>query len=79
MPVEGFKVDVEKAVGHQFSPSKVSCNRRDYILYALAVGVKEDELNYLYELSMSCRKKEAENQDNNAFINQMTDIYIHYY
>ncbi|ORY99229.1 HotDog domain-containing protein [Syncephalastrum racemosum] len=51
MPVEGFKVDVEKAVGHEFSPSKVSCNRRDYILYALAVGVKEDELNYLYELN----------------------------
>ncbi|CDS14059.1 hypothetical protein LRAMOSA06230 [Lichtheimia ramosa] len=50
MPIEGFKVDVNKAVGHKFSPSKVNCNRRDFILYALAVGVKENELKYLYEL-----------------------------
>ncbi|KAI8379346.1 HotDog domain-containing protein [Radiomyces spectabilis] len=50
MPVEGFKVDVSKAVGHEFSPEKVSCNRRDFLLYALGVGVKEDELKYLYEL-----------------------------
>ncbi|KAI8967447.1 MaoC like domain-containing protein [Mycotypha africana] len=35
MPVEGFKVDVEKAVGHQFPSEKVVCNRRDYLLYAL--------------------------------------------
>ncbi|GAA5804675.1 hypothetical protein HPULCUR_010178 [Helicostylum pulchrum] len=50
MPVEGFKVDVEKAVGHQFESEKVICNRRDFLLYALGVGVKEDELKYLYEL-----------------------------
>ncbi|KAI7897666.1 HotDog domain-containing protein [Cokeromyces recurvatus] len=50
MPVEGFKVDVEKAVGHQFDSEPVICNRRDFILYALGVGVKEDELKYLYEL-----------------------------
>lgn len=52
MPVEGFKVDVEKAVGHVFESEKVVCNRRDFLLYALGVGVKEDELKYLYELSM---------------------------
>lgn len=51
MPVEGFKVDVEKAVGHVFENEKVVCNRRDFLLYALGVGVKEDELKYLYELS----------------------------
>lgn len=50
MPVEGFKVDVEKAVGHVFKTEKVVCNKRDYLLYALGVGVKEDELQYLYEL-----------------------------
>lgn len=51
MPVEGFKVDVSKAVGHVFESEKVVCNRRDFLLYALGVGVKEDELKYLYELS----------------------------
>jgi peroxisomal enoyl-CoA hydratase 2 len=50
MPVEGFKVDVEKAVGHVFPSEKVVCNRRDFLLYALGVGVKENELKYLYEL-----------------------------
>ncbi|CEI93651.1 hypothetical protein RMCBS344292_07882 [Rhizopus microsporus] len=38
MPVEGFKVDVEKAVGHVFKTEKVACNKRDYLLYALGVG-----------------------------------------
>ncbi|KAI7869591.1 HotDog domain-containing protein [Mucor mucedo] len=51
MPVEGFKVDIEKAVGHQFESERVVCNRRDFLLYALGVGVKEDELKYLYELN----------------------------
>ncbi|GAN03398.1 peroxisomal multifunctional enzyme [Mucor ambiguus] len=50
MPVEGFKVDVDKAVGHVFESEKVVCNRRDFLLYALGVGVKENELKYLYEL-----------------------------
>ncbi|KAG2173128.1 hypothetical protein INT43_004501 [Umbelopsis isabellina] len=45
-----YKVDVEKAVGHESEPDQVSYNRRDLLLYALAVGVKEDELKYLYEL-----------------------------
>ncbi|RCI02786.1 hypothetical protein CU098_000309, partial [Rhizopus stolonifer] len=39
-----------KAVGHKFESEKVVCNRRDFLLYALGVGVKEDELKYLYEL-----------------------------
>ncbi|SAM07747.1 hypothetical protein [Absidia glauca] len=51
MPVEGFKVDVEKAVGHKYKPERLSCNRRDHILYALGVGVSEDELKYLFELN----------------------------
>ncbi|KAI9311501.1 HotDog domain-containing protein [Dichotomocladium elegans] len=50
MPVEGYIVDVDKAVGHKFTPSQVTCNRRDFILYALAVGVHENETKYLYEL-----------------------------
>ncbi|KAI8976564.1 HotDog domain-containing protein [Pilobolus umbonatus] len=50
MPVEGFTVDVKKAVGHRFEDEKVICNRRDLLLYALGVGVKEDELKYVYEL-----------------------------
>ncbi|KAI8876743.1 Thioesterase/thiol ester dehydrase-isomerase [Backusella circina FSU 941] len=50
MPVEGYKVDVEKAVGYKYNTEKVICNKRDFLLYALGVGVKEDELKYLYEL-----------------------------
>ncbi|PKY43305.1 Thioesterase/thiol ester dehydrase-isomerase [Rhizophagus irregularis] len=45
-----FQVDVNKAVGHQYPPQKVSFNKRDLILYALSIGVKEDEFKYLYEL-----------------------------
>ncbi|CAI2163673.1 2606_t:CDS:2 [Funneliformis geosporum] len=44
-----FSVDVNKAVGHRFTPQKVSYNKRDLILYALSIGIK-DELNFLYEL-----------------------------
>ncbi|RCH91603.1 hypothetical protein CU097_004350 [Rhizopus azygosporus] len=47
---EGFQVDVSKAVGHKYKPEIVACTRRDYILYALSVGVHEDELRWLYEL-----------------------------
>ncbi|ORX51261.1 Thioesterase/thiol ester dehydrase-isomerase [Hesseltinella vesiculosa] len=46
---EGYKVDVEKAVGHK-SQQRVSCNRRDFLLYALGVGVPETDLKYLFEL-----------------------------
>lgn len=28
----------------------VACTRRDFLLYALSVGVPEDELRWLYEL-----------------------------
>ncbi|KAI9304394.1 HotDog domain-containing protein [Cunninghamella echinulata] len=50
MPVEGFKVDVDKAVGHKFQPERYVSNKRDHLLYALGVGASEDELKYLYEL-----------------------------
>ncbi|KAI9250169.1 HotDog domain-containing protein [Phascolomyces articulosus] len=47
---EGYKVDVSKAVGHKSPIKKVDCTKRDFELYALSVGVKEDEMRYLYEL-----------------------------
>ncbi|KAI7860185.1 MaoC like domain-containing protein [Circinella umbellata] len=52
MPVEGFKPDLSKAVGHVGEPDIVACTRRDYLLYALSIGVPEDELRWLYELDM---------------------------
>ncbi|KAI9248092.1 HotDog domain-containing protein [Sporodiniella umbellata] len=51
MATKDFKVDVEKAVGHRYEPETVVCNQRDFLIYALGVGVKEDELKYLYELN----------------------------
>lgn len=30
--------------------SQVACTRRDFLLYALSVGVPEDDLQWLYEL-----------------------------
>ncbi|KAJ2957615.1 hypothetical protein NQZ79_g6717 [Umbelopsis isabellina] len=50
MAPKGFSVDLKKAVGHEQAPYEVAYNRRDLILYALAVGVAPDELHYLYEL-----------------------------
>lgn len=47
-----FEIDVSKAVGYKSKPMKVIYNRRDLIMYALAIGVKEDEFKYLYELGM---------------------------
>ncbi|ORX62258.1 Thioesterase/thiol ester dehydrase-isomerase [Hesseltinella vesiculosa] len=46
---EGFKVDVAKAVGHQSPAEIVACTRRDYLLYALSIGVPDTELQWLYE------------------------------
>ncbi|KAI8342588.1 HotDog domain-containing protein [Chlamydoabsidia padenii] len=46
---EGYKVDVEKALGHKSKSEIVACNRRDYLLYALSVGVPSTELQWLYE------------------------------
>ncbi|ORZ19818.1 HotDog domain-containing protein [Absidia repens] len=45
---EGYKVDVEKAIGHK-SSEVVACNRRDFLLYALSVGVPDTDLQWLYE------------------------------
>ncbi|KAI8071795.1 HotDog domain-containing protein [Gongronella butleri] len=46
---EGFSVDVKKAVGHKSPAEIVACNRRDYLLYALSIGVPYNELQWLYE------------------------------
>ncbi|CAO3596727.1 unnamed protein product [Absidia cylindrospora] len=46
---EGYKVDVEKAVGHKSPVEVVACNRRDFLLYALSVGVPDTDLQWLYE------------------------------
>ncbi|KAI8092929.1 HotDog domain-containing protein [Halteromyces radiatus] len=46
---EGYKVDAAKAVGHKSPSEVVACNRRDYLLYALSVGVPATELQWLYE------------------------------
>ncbi|RUS21662.1 HotDog domain-containing protein [Endogone sp. FLAS-F59071] len=48
-----FEIDVSKAVGYKSKPMKVIYNRRDLIMYALAIGVKGDEFKYLYELDPS--------------------------
>ncbi|KAF9972272.1 hypothetical protein BGZ73_004637 [Actinomortierella ambigua] len=43
------KVDAAKAVGFKYKPQKVYYNERDLMLYAVSIGIKEDELHYLYE------------------------------
>ncbi|KAF9874247.1 peroxisomal dehydratase [Colletotrichum karsti] len=43
-------VDFRKAAGYQYPPIKCSYNRRDVLLFANAIGVKKDELHFLYEL-----------------------------
>ncbi|KAL1925048.1 uncharacterized protein VTP21DRAFT_4702 [Calcarisporiella thermophila] len=48
-------MDLQKAVGYEFPPQRVLYNRRDCMLYALSIGVKEDELKYLYELDKDFR------------------------
>ncbi|KAF9582792.1 hypothetical protein BGW38_010757 [Lunasporangiospora selenospora] len=42
-------VNVDKAVGFQLQPLRVAYNARDLMLYALSIGVKQDELHFLYE------------------------------
>ncbi len=49
---KGFTVDVSKAAGHVYPAETVACTRRDYLLYALSVGVPETELRWLYELGI---------------------------
>ncbi|CAO3686397.1 unnamed protein product [Rhizopus stolonifer] len=76
-----FKVDLSKAVGHKYIPEFVSCNRRDYIIYALSVGVSEDELEWLYELDKNfgplpaypiCLTLKGDGGDVNSFIERFT-------
>ncbi|KAL2212981.1 Thioesterase/thiol ester dehydrase-isomerase [Sarocladium strictum] len=43
-------VDFRKAAGYQHPPLKCSYNRRDVLLFANAIGVKENERHFLYEL-----------------------------
>ncbi|EQB56676.1 hypothetical protein CGLO_03296 [Colletotrichum gloeosporioides Cg-14] len=43
-------VDFRKAADYQHPPIKCSYNRRDVLLFANAIGVKKDELHFLYEL-----------------------------
>ncbi|KAF2025806.1 Thioesterase/thiol ester dehydrase-isomerase [Setomelanomma holmii] len=43
-------VDFRKAAGHKLPVVKVSYLRRDVLLFAAAIGVKREELHFLYEL-----------------------------
>ncbi|KAG0196461.1 hypothetical protein BGX28_010088 [Mortierella sp. GBA30] len=43
------QVDVSKAVGFKYKPQKVVYTSRDLLLYAISIGVKQDELKFLYE------------------------------
>ncbi|KAF6806023.1 peroxisomal multifunctional enzyme [Colletotrichum sojae] len=43
-------VDFRKAAGYEHPPIKCSYNRRDVLLFANAIGVKKDELHFLYDL-----------------------------
>ncbi|KAF9933960.1 hypothetical protein FBU30_003904 [Linnemannia zychae] len=42
-------VDLSKALGYQAPPTKVVFTPRDYMLYALSIGVHSEELHFLYE------------------------------
>ncbi|KAK4705543.1 hypothetical protein P7C70_g660, partial [Phenoliferia sp. Uapishka_3] len=44
-------MDLEKALGFVSEPQPVSWNQRDHLLYAAGIGAKNDELQFLYELS----------------------------
>ncbi|KAG0355334.1 hypothetical protein BGX24_006679, partial [Mortierella sp. AD032] len=48
-PEQQYKVDVSKAVGFQPAPQKVVYTSRDLMLYAISIGVKQDEIKFLYE------------------------------
>ncbi|KAI9355829.1 HotDog domain-containing protein [Pilaira anomala] len=74
---KGFSVDVSKAVGHVYPAEPVTCTRRDYILYALSVGVPESDLQWLYELDIDfgplptypiCLLIKGEDWDVNSFM-----------
>ncbi|KAF9154960.1 hypothetical protein BG015_011456 [Linnemannia schmuckeri] len=42
-------VDLSKALGYKAPPTKVVFNTRDYLLYALSIGIHSNELQFLYE------------------------------
>ncbi|KAF8603348.1 peroxisomal dehydratase [Ceratobasidium sp. AG-I] len=42
--------ELAKAVGYESKPSPVTWTKRDLLLYALGIGAKHDELEYVYEL-----------------------------
>ncbi|OAQ31205.1 peroxisomal multifunctional enzyme [Linnemannia elongata AG-77] len=42
-------VDLSKALGYKAPPTKVVFNTRDYLLYALSIGIHSEELHFLYE------------------------------
>ncbi|KAG1450027.1 hypothetical protein G6F56_008470 [Rhizopus delemar] len=74
-------MDLSKISGHKYIPEFVSCNRRDYIMYALSVGVAEDELEWLYELDKNfgplpaypiCLILKGDGGDVNSFIERFT-------
>ncbi|KAI9319001.1 HotDog domain-containing protein [Dichotomocladium elegans] len=78
---EGFKPDLSKAVGYKAPVDFSVCTRRDYILYALSVGVPEDELHWLYENEENfgplptyplCLLSRGDDWDVNDFIEQFT-------
>ncbi|KAL9537222.1 hypothetical protein MBANPS3_011970 [Mucor bainieri] len=78
---EGFKVDVSKAAGHVYPAEPVACTRRDFLLYALSVGVPEDDLQWLYELDIDfgplptyplCLLLKGDDWDVNSFMERWT-------
>ncbi|CAE6431222.1 unnamed protein product [Rhizoctonia solani] len=44
------QIDLAKAVGYESKPTPVAWTKRDMLLYALGIGAKADELEYVYEL-----------------------------
>ncbi|CCO35105.1 hypothetical protein BN14_09220 [Rhizoctonia solani AG-1 IB] len=47
------QIDLAKAVGYESKPTPVAWTKRDMLLYALGIGAKADELEYVYELDKS--------------------------
>lgn len=44
---------LEKAVGHQFPDMPVGWNKRDLLAYAIGIGAKHNDFNFVYELDRS--------------------------
>ncbi|KAF8752829.1 Alcohol dehydrogenase GroES-like domain [Rhizoctonia solani] len=43
------QIDLAKAVGYESKPTPVAWTKRDMLLYALGIGAKADELEYVYD------------------------------